>query len=79
MNLVVEGISVGIVVVIIGYFVSIIVGKIMTVDMPRLCREWNKNHIMEICLFITGFLTHVIFELLGLNKWYCLHGRACQN
>ena len=78
MNLLVEGIAVGIVVVVVGYFVSLMVGKIMVVDMPNVCRQWNKNHIMEICLFLTGFFTHVIFELLGLNNWYCKHGRACQ-
>ena len=78
MNLLFEGIAVGIVVVVVGYFVSLIVGKIMAVDMPKVCRQWNKNHIMEICLFFTGFFTHIIFELLGLNNWYCKHGRACQ-
>ena len=53
-------------------------GRFMSVDLPKGCREWNKNHIMEISLFLTGFIAHIIFELFGLNNWYCKHGRACQ-
>ena len=26
---------------------------------------------MEICLFLTGFTLHLLFEVLGLNKYYC--------
>ena len=28
-------------------------------------------------LFVVGFLIHLVFEILGLNKWYCKHGAAC--
>ena len=78
MNLLFEAIAVGIVVLAVGTLVGFIMGKFMKVDLPKACRQWNKNHIMELSLFITGALTHVIFELLGLNKWYCIHGRACK-
>ena len=63
---------------IVGTIVGFILGRFMSVDLPKACREWNKNHIMELSLFLTGFLTHIIFELFGLNNWYCKHGRACQ-
>ena len=79
MNLFIEGIAVGVVVLVVGFIVGLILGKLMSVDLPEACREWNKNHIMELSLFLTGFLTHVIFELFGLNNWYCKHGRACQS
>tara|TARA_B110001454_G_C12673795_1_gene414944 strand:- start:914 stop:1153 length:240 start_codon:yes stop_codon:yes gene_type:complete len=78
MNLLIEGVAVGIVVLVVGTIVGFILGRFMSVDLPKACREWNKNHIMEISLFLTGFLTHIIFELFGLNNWYCKHGRACQ-
>lgn len=29
-------------------------------------------------LFFTGVLVHIIFEVLGLNKWYCVNGVACR-
>ena len=47
------------------------------VDLPPVCKDWNKNYIMEISLFLTGFLTHLAFEFMGANKWYCKYGNAC--
>ena len=73
-----EAFVVGILTIIFGTLISFIIGSLFSQNLPKICKEWNKNHIMEICLFFTGFFTHVIFELLGLNNWYCKHGRACQ-
>lgn len=28
-------------------------------------------------LFVVGFLIHLVFEILGLNRWYCKYGAAC--
>lgn len=33
--------------------------------------DWNKYYVMEIALFFTGFFLHIVYELLGLNRWYC--------
>lgn len=27
---------------------------------------------------VAGILLHIIWECLGLNKWYCKNGNACQ-
>ena len=35
----------------------------------------TDNHF--IFMFIVGFLIHLAFEILGLNKWYCKNGAAC--
>jgi len=78
MNLLIEAFGVGLVVLVVGTLVGFILGKIMSVDLPKACEQWNQYHIMELSLFITGALTHIVFELLGLNNWYCIHGRACQ-
>ena len=32
-----------------------------------------------IVVFLTGFIGHLLFELSGANKWYCVHGKACSN
>ncbi len=35
--------------------------------------EWNKHRIVEVSLFITGFLAYIILDVLGVNKWYCIN------
>ena len=35
----------------------------------------TDNHF--VFMFIVGFLIHLVFEALGLNKWYCKNGAAC--
>ena len=35
----------------------------------------TKNHF--VFMFVVGFLLHLVFEVLGMNKWYCKNGSAC--
>ena len=67
-----SAIIVGIVTVILGYIIGFFT-KSMKRDSPVLCGDWNKNHIMEINLFLIGFFLTIIAELTGANKWYCLN------
>ena len=78
MKLFLEGLLVGIATVIMGSIVGYIVGKFFSVDLPTVCKKWNKNYLMEICLFLTGFLLHIVFEITGVNKLYCKNGIACR-
>uniref|UniRef100_A0A6C0L162 Uncharacterized protein n=1 Tax=viral metagenome TaxID=1070528 RepID=A0A6C0L162_9ZZZZ len=73
-----EAICVGVATVIIGTLVGSIIGKYLSVDLPALCKKWNKNHIMELCLFLTGFFLHLLCEYSGINRWYCKNGNACR-
>ena len=77
-DLLIEAAVVGIILVIVGTLVSFVIGKLFATDLPPVCKDWNKNYIMEICLFISGVLTHILFELAGANKWYCNNGFACK-
>ena len=77
-KLIVEAVIVGLIVVLIGTAVSFIAGKVFAVDLPPTCKEWNKNYVMEISLFLTGVLTHLGFEFVGGNTWYCKNGVACK-
>jgi hypothetical protein len=71
MHLIVESILVGIVTVVIGNLVTILIGKQFKVELPDICNTWNKYYVMEISLFLTGFMTHMSMDVLGVNEYYC--------
>lgn len=35
------------------------------------------NELFKV--FQIGLLTHILFEMLGANKWYCVRGAACSH
>lgn len=78
-TLLIEAIVVGIITIIVGT----LSGKILStytnsnVMLPEVCNSWNKNYVMEKSLFLTGFLTHILCQITGINKWYCSNGLAC--
>ena len=79
-TLLIEALVVGIVTVIVGSIVGFLVASLypFKVELPKQCKNYNKYFIMEICLFFTGFFAHLLFELVGGNKWYCKNGVACK-
>jgi len=77
MQLLKEAVVVGLGTVLVGSVVGAVLGKFFSTNLPTICKEWNKNHIMEISLFLTGFLLHIICEYTGINKWYCKNSYAC--
>jgi len=77
-NLLIEALYVGILVVIIGNLVGVLVSYFIGIDLPKVCKDWNKYYTMEISLFLTGVLLHLLCEYLGINKWYCNNGVACR-
>jgi len=77
MKLLIEAFFVGILTVIVGNIMGAFVGSLMKVDLPEICKDWNRYYTMEISLFLTGFFIHIICELSGINKWYCKNGLAC--
>ena len=77
MKLFIEALVVGVSVVAFGTLITWIIGNSLKVDLPPVCKDWNKNYVMEISLFLTGFFAHLFFEFTGINKWYCKNGNAC--
>jgi len=75
----IEAFMVGIMTVIFGTLAGVLVGPFFKIDLPAECKNWNKFFVMEISLFLTGFLIHLFCELVGINKWYCKNGAACKN
>jgi hypothetical protein len=72
--LLIEATAVGILTAIFGSIVGFILSKYFSPNLPKTSTDWNKNHIMEISLFLTGFLVHIFCEYSGINKWYCKNG-----
>ena len=70
-ELLIEAIVVGIITIAIGTIIGYIISKQLAVDLPPVCKSWNKNYMMELCLFLTGVFTHLVFEFMGTNQWYC--------
>lgn len=80
MNLFLEAVCVGILVLVIGSLVGYLLSFSTQSQrqLPKECKNWNKYYIMEISLFLTGFIAHLVLEATGLNKWYCRYGKACR-
>jgi len=68
-----EATFVGVVTVIVGYIASILLKPYFGVSLPDICKTWNKKHVMEISLFMTGFVLHIIMEKTGINKKYATY------
>ena len=47
-------ITMGIMTVIIGVIVKGFLHLVRTYQIPEECKDWNKNHVMEVSLFLTG-------------------------
>jgi len=72
-KLIIETIAVGILMVVMGTVVSYVF-----FNQSGSKKDWNKNHVMEIALFLTGVFAHLFCEFSGINRWYCKNGNACQ-
>lgn len=50
-----------------GYIAKFVTSK---PSLPEECSRWNEHYIMEINLFIAGFLFLFVSHLTGLVKYY---------
>lgn len=78
LRLFVEAFVVGLLTVAVGSLVGYALSKAVDSDLPEVCKEWNKFYVMEISLFLTGVVIHLLCEITGINKWYCKNGFACR-
>lgn len=65
-----EGTIVGIVLAVVGLVVTWAIDRSGLSRVKAECRDFNKHHIMEVALFLTGMGTHFFFEVVGLNHSY---------
>ena len=68
-----EGWIVGKTTLLVGIILSYIYAK-MTDNNTK----FLNNKGMYICLFLTGFVLHISWDLVGLNKWYCNNCAGCK-
>ena len=79
LGIIIEAIVVGILTILVGYMSKYFLDKLYNIEEKiNIYESWNKNYIMEKKLFITGFLIHIICQILGINTWYCKYGIACK-
>lgn len=74
-KLVVEALVVGVSVVVMGLLVHLLFGY----HAKHAHSETMNQEMIDlvITLFFTGFFLHLLFEVTGINKWYCKNGNAC--
>lgn len=74
-SLLIEAIVVGIATVFVGTLILFILSKIM-----KCCEINSSKSLITVIIgqFLTGFILHLLFEVMGGNKWYCKNGFACQ-
>ena len=70
----VESIVVGLVMSTVTSVLLVISDKYLNIDLCKLCK--NKKQLFGFFVII-GALSHFIFDKLGLNEKYCIHGSAC--
>lgn len=71
-HLLIEAIVVGVSTVVMGNIIGFI-SKSMIDQQVSLEKymKWDILYTLQVILFLTGLTLHIIFEILGLNGWYC--------
>lgn len=72
-KLLIEASFVGLSIVIFGTIISYIIAM-----MEDKNTKFLKNISMYIALFLIGFILHIIYDIAGLNRWYCKNCAGCK-
>lgn len=60
----------GVVCVAVSYLVGYILAKIklFNVELPEVCKDWNKKYIMEISVFLIGVISYTLFNITTVTR-----------
>ena len=61
-------------IIFVGFFVVIIGLILANLTNSDLNNKWNYG----VNLFLIGAITHILCEVTGINKYYCVNGAACK-
>lgn len=59
-KIIIGAIVLGILTIILGYLSGYIIHITHKSEIPVECTNWNKNHVMEKSLFITGIMLYFV-------------------
>lgn len=71
MSVFVEAIVVGVVITLVWSALNVLMSSLLSNE--TILWLWS----VPLSLFLAGFFGHLLFEVIGANKWYCKHGAAC--
>lgn len=78
MQLIVEAIVVGIILLLVSIPAMGILHCLYPSDYTGCANLPPKSKTKYyVTTFLIGVITHLIFEYMGANKWYCKNGYAC--
>ena len=74
-TLVFKSILIGTITSILGSLIIKILIKFNSVEdnnsLEHVLNRYKNTYIVQIALFFTGILIHLLLEYIGLNQWYC--------
>lgn len=63
-----QAVMFGIVTILIGLILTTIFGFLKP-ELPKECEMWNKYYVMEIILFLTGFILRYLLRYNSIQKY----------
>ena len=69
MNIVLQAFVVGLLAILFGWIASFLVRPYFKISLPEICKSWNKNRVMEVTLFIGGFLGWLVCKPLLRSRF----------
>ena len=63
-----QAVMFGVVTVLIGLILSMIFGFLKP-ELPKECEIWDKYYVMEIVLFLTGFILRYLLTNQSIGKY----------
>ena len=66
-----EAVVVGLLLIPVTYIAGSIAKQITSKPaLPDICKSWNKYYMMEVNVFLAGFVFHLLAEFSGLNAFF---------